>query len=103
MDILALVLACVLGFGIACVIFSFILAKSNDIGNSVGFASQYTIGISYDISKDKLSDDEIDSFGYGYIRNEDRNRDNEPDFDKEVERSLQLNEDNHGWNSKFIR
>ena len=45
MDILALVLACVLGFGIACVIFSFILAKSNDIGNSVGSASQYTIGI----------------------------------------------------------
>lgn len=102
MDILALVLACILGFGIVCVIFSFILAKSNDIGNSVGSASQYTIGISYERSKDKLSDDEIDSFGHGYIRNEDRNRDNEPDVDQKVEQApSRLN--NKGWDSKFTR
>lgn len=87
MNILLLVLACGLGFGLACVIFSFILAKSNDIGNSVGSASQYTFGISYDISRDKLSDDEKDSFGLGYIQEEDRNRENEPEFDKPVEQS----------------
>lgn len=102
MDILALVLACILGFGIVCVIFSFILAKSNDIGNSVGSASQYTIGISYERSKDKLSDDEIDSFGYGYIHNEDRNRENEPDFDEPVEQAMPKTE-NIGWNSRYTR
>lgn len=102
MDILAIILACSLGYGIVFVVFSFVLAKSNDIGNSVGSSDQYTIGIVYDITKDKLNDDEIDSFGHGYIRNEDRNRDNEPDVDQKVEQApSRLN--NKGWDSRFTR
>ena len=78
MDILALILAFGLGYG------------------------RYTIGIAYDVSRDKLSDDEIDSFGNGYIRNEDRIRNNEPDVEQLVEQTLSK-PDNLGWNSKSTR
>ncbi len=102
MDILALILAFGLGYGIVFVIFSYVLDKSNDIGNNVGSADRYTIGIAYDVSRDKLSDDEIDSFGNGYIRNEDRIRNNEPDVEQLVEQTLSK-PDNLGWNSKSTR
>ena len=101
MDILALILAFGLGYGIVFVIFSYVLDKSNDIGNNVGSADRYTIGIAYDVSRDKLSDDEIDSFGNGYIRNEDRIRNNEPDVEQLVEQTLSK-PDNLGWNSKLF-
>lgn len=84
MDILALILAIGLGFGLACLIFASLLSKSNDIGNSVGEAGRYTVGISYDRSVDKLKKNEVDTFGLGYFRAEELNKP-EPASEKPVE------------------
>ncbi|MBR1798064.1 MAG: hypothetical protein IJ757_08690 [Clostridiales bacterium] len=85
MDILALILSCGLGFGLACVVLARTLAKSNDVGNSVGKYSDYTAGINYDITRDKLSYQEIDVFVHEYITAEDREPDGR-DLDAKVER-----------------
>ncbi len=45
MGVLSFVLAIGLGFGLACLIFASLLSKSNDIGNSIGDAAHYTVGI----------------------------------------------------------
>ena len=71
MDILALIIAAGLGFGLSCLIFSVLLSRSNDIGNSVGTASKYTVGIDYDMRTNNLSNDELKSFGKGYISEDD--------------------------------
>lgn len=86
MGVLALVLAIGLGFGLACLIFASLLAKSNDIGNSIASSSRYSAGINYDRSRDKLKKDEKDSFTAGYIHQEDYNP-NEPASQKLVEQT----------------
>lgn len=87
MGILAFILSIGLGFGLACLIFASILAKSNDIGNNMAEASRYTPGIDYDRSRDKLNKSERDSFTTGYIHAEDIDP-NEPLGEKPVEQSL---------------
>lgn len=72
MDILALIIALGLGFGMSCFIFASLLSKSNDIGNNVGEYSRYTFGIEYDMRTNNLTDDEVKTFGRGYITEEDR-------------------------------
>jgi hypothetical protein len=84
MGVLSFVLAIGLGFGLACLIFASLLSKSNDIGNSIGDAAHYTVGISYDRSVDRLKRDERDTFGTGYFREEELNRP-EPESNKLVE------------------
>ena len=79
MDILALIIALGLGFGLSCFLFASLLSKSNDIGNNVGEASWYTVGIEYDITTNNLSDAEVKSFGRDYITEEDRTG-TEPDM-----------------------
>lgn len=79
MNILALIIALGLGFGLSCFLFASLLSGSNDIGNNVGEASRYTVGIEYDITTNNLSDAEVKSFGRGYITEEDRTR-IEPDM-----------------------
>ncbi len=86
MGVLALVLAIGLGFGLACLIFASLLAKSNDIGNSIASSSRYSAGINYDRSRDKLKKDEKDSFTVGYIHKEDYDP-NEPASQKLVEQT----------------
>lgn len=86
MGVLALVLAIGLGFGLACLIFASLLAKSNDIGNSIASSSRYSVGINYDRSRDKLKKDEKDSFTVGYIHQEDYNP-NEPASQKLVDQT----------------
>ena len=86
MGVLAFILAIGLGFGLACLIFASILAKSNDIGNSVASSGRYSVGISYDRSLDKLKKDEKESFTTGYIHPEDYNP-NEPAGEKLVEQT----------------
>lgn len=72
MVILALIIALGLGSGLSCFLFASILSKSNDIGNTVGEYSKYTVGIDYDMRTNNLTDDEVKSFGRGYITEEDR-------------------------------
>jgi hypothetical protein len=79
MDILALIIALGLGFGLSCFLFASLLSRSNDIGNNVGEASRYTVGIEYDITTNNLSDAEVKSFGRDYITEEDRTG-TEPDM-----------------------
>ncbi len=86
MGFLALVLSIGLGFGLACWIFATLLAKSNDIGNSIADAACYTTGIDYDRSRDKLKKEERESFSMGYIHAEDVNP-NEPAGEKLVEQT----------------
>ena len=86
MGVLALVLAIGLGFGLACLIFASLLAKSNDIGNSIASSSRYSAGINYDRSRDKLKKDEKDSFTVGYIHKEDYDP-NEPASQKLVDQT----------------
>lgn len=70
MDIIALVIALGLGFGLSVLIFSALLLRSNDIGNEVGSDFQYTFGIDYEIRRNNLSADEASSFGSGYMTEE---------------------------------
>ena len=84
MGVLSFVLAIGLGFGLACLIFASLLSKSNDIGNSIGDAAHYTVGISSDRSVDRLKRDERETFGTGYFREEELNRP-EPESNKLVE------------------
>ena len=86
MGVFALILAIGLGFGLACLIFASILAKSNDIGNSIADSSRYSIGISYDRNRDKLNKAERETFTSGYIHPEDYNP-NEPAGEKLVEQT----------------
>lgn len=85
MEVLALVLAIGLGFGLACFIFATLLAKSNDIGNSIGKVSHYSNGIYYDRNQNKLKNNEKETFGLGYFREDDQNRRPESAYDKLVE------------------
>ncbi len=84
MGVLAFILAIGLGFGLACLIFASLLSKSNDIGNSIGEAGRYTIGISYDRCADKMKKNEVDVFGNGYFRDEDFSK-SQPVSDRLVE------------------
>ena len=84
MDFLAFVLALGLGFGLACLIFASLLAKSNDIGNSIGQASLYSGDVVFDRREDRINRDAKETFGLGYIRPEDRKHD-EPRSDLKVE------------------
>lgn len=86
MGVLAFILAIGLGFGLACLIFASLLAKSNYIGNSVASSGRYSIGINYDRSRDKLKKDEKESFTVGYIHKEDYNP-NEPASEKLVDQT----------------
>jgi hypothetical protein len=86
MGVLAFLLAIGLGFGLACLIFASILAKSNDIGNSVASSGRYSVGISYDRSRDKLNRNERETFTTGYIHPEDYNP-NEPASEKPVDQT----------------
>lgn len=90
MTILALLLSIGLGFGLACFIFASLLAKSNDIGNSVGEVGHYSLGISYDRTQDKMKDKERENFALGYFREEDQNKKPEPAYDKLVEQSANV-------------
>ena len=56
MGILALILSVGLGFGLACFIFATLLAKSNDIGNSIGEVAHYSVGITYDLNLNKMKE-----------------------------------------------
>ena len=89
MGVLSFVLAIGLGFGLACLIFASLLSKSNDIGNSIGDAAHYTVGISYDRSVDRLKRDERDTFGTGYFRDEELAKP-EPDSNKLVEKKSNI-------------
>ena len=102
MDILAMLLAIGLGFGLACLIFATILSKSNDIGNSIGEVSKYSNGIYYDQTADKLKNSTaIDSFGLSYITKDDRSG-VVPPTEKKVEQPAVEPRD-LGWNSDKIR
>lgn len=46
--LISLILAIGVGFGTACLIFASLLYKSNNLGDSIGKADLYTIGIQYD-------------------------------------------------------
>ncbi|MBR3462469.1 MAG: hypothetical protein IKH20_07320 [Clostridiales bacterium] len=93
MDFFALILAIGVGFGTACFIFASLLIKSNDIGNSIGSAYHYSRGVSFDRREDKISSSVRESFGMGYIREEERNA-YKPGSDKKVEASvIQQSED----------
>ena len=93
MDFFALILAIGVGFGTACFIFASLLIKSNDIGNSIGSAYHYSSRVSFDRREDKISSSVRESFGMGYIREEDRNA-YKPGSDKKVEASvIQQSED----------
>ena len=74
MIILALLFACGLGFGLALLLFSILLEKSNDIGNSVGSYTKYTAGITYDILRNEMTGKELEDFGKDYISKEDKER-----------------------------
>ena len=87
MTVLALILAAGVGFGLACFIFASLLAKSNDIGNSIGEASHYSLGIAYDRTQDKMKKEETETFGLGYFREEDQKKITEPAEDKPVEQT----------------
>ncbi len=87
MGVFALILAIGVGFGTACFIFASLLIKSNDIGNSIGSAYHYSSGVSFDRREDKISNSVRDSFGLGYIRDEERNA-YKPGSDKKVEASV---------------
>ena len=87
MGVFAFILAAGVGFGTACFIFASLLMKSNDIGNSIGSAYHYSNGVLFDRREDKISNSVRDSFGLGYIRNEERNA-YKPGSDKKVEASV---------------
>lgn len=66
----ALILAIGLGFGISCHIFASILSKSNDIGNSVGEASQYDAKVKYDRSMHGMDEYQDKEFREKYLCDE---------------------------------
>ena len=96
MAILALILAIGLGFGLACFIFASLLTKSNDIGNSIGEASHYTVGITYDRTVNKMSKDERNNFALSYFRNDEEKAKSEPASDKMVEQKENMYNMSHG-------
>jgi len=79
------------GFALACLIFSFFLPKSNDIGNSIGVAEDFKLDVSFDTCKDlelkALETSEVYYFCAGHCVNIDSGIE-EPDPDKLVERML---------------
>ena len=90
MGILALILSVGLGFGLACLIFATLLAKSNDIGNSIGEVAYYSVGITYDLNRNKMKDSEKETFALGYFREEEKNKKVVPASDKLVEQSANV-------------
>ena len=84
MGVIAFILSVGVGFGLACLIFASILSKSNDIGNSIGSASNYSGGVVFDRRADRMKKDERESFALSYTR-DDRYVDNGPAADKKVE------------------
>ena len=65
---LAIILAPGLGFGLVCFIFAHLLAKSNDIGDSIGDAAFYTDGVNFDTRMDRISKAEKENFAFTYSR-----------------------------------
>ena len=90
MGILALILSIGLGFGLACLIFASLLAKSNDIGNSIGEASHYTGGVIFDRRQDRIKKSEKDTFAIGYCRMDERSGRVEPASDRMVEQNEKM-------------
>ena len=70
MGVIAFLLSIGVGFGLACLIFASILSKSNDIGNSIGSASNYTGGPVFDRRSDRMKKEERESFAISYTRDE---------------------------------
>lgn len=87
MGILSFILSIGLGFGLACLIFASLLSKSNDIGNSIGEASHYTTGVTFDRRQDKIKKSEKDTFAIGYCRVDEQRKWKEPASDKMVEQT----------------
>ena len=68
--VLSLILAIGLGFGLSCHIFASILAKSNDIGNSVGEPSQYKAEVKYDRTMHRMDEFQKKEFTQKYLNDE---------------------------------
>ena len=81
---ISVILSIGIGFGLACLIFANLLAKSNDIGNSIGSASQYSRGVVFDRRVDRMKKDERENFGLSYM-NDEKYIDKGPAADKKVE------------------
>ena len=90
MSIFALILSIGLGFGLACLIFASLLAKSNDIGNSIGEASHYTAGVTFDRRQDQIKKSEKDTFAIGYCRVDEQLQKIEPASDRLVEQKEKM-------------
>ena len=88
MNVLALVLAIGLGFGVSCLIFASLLSNSNDIGNSVGSVSSYAERPNFDRSAHRITPEEEREFIQEYIKGDEYFKDeiekakSEPDPDK---------------------
>lgn len=85
MSVFAFILAIGLGFGLSCLIFASLLSKSNDIGNSIGEASHYSAGATFDRVVNKMPSKERENFALGYFRNEEENAKSVPASDKLVQ------------------
>ncbi|MBR4556857.1 MAG: hypothetical protein IKO15_05175 [Clostridiales bacterium] len=82
---ISVILSIGIGFGLACLIFANLLAKSNDIGNSIGSASQYSRGVVFDRRVDRMKKEERENFALSYTTNDERYIDKGPAADKKVE------------------
>jgi len=101
MLVLCIILSIGLGYGISCFLFATLLERSNDIGNTIGEASRYTVGISYNNTRNEMKADEAEKFGTWYITDEDRKLAMPPE-EGQVRQSPQ-GQRNIGWNSRFTR
>lgn len=61
-NIISFLFAIGLGFGLSCWIFGTILEKSNNIGDSKGNKSDYKAYARFDVRRDKMSNNERDTF-----------------------------------------
>lgn len=68
MDILALIIAIGLGFGLSCWILGRKLDESNNIGDSTGSRFQYSADVHFTVSKDRLSNRDRESFCSDYAK-----------------------------------
>lgn len=67
-DVIAFVIALGFGFGLSLWIFSTVLEKSNNIGDSVGGRSAYKAYAKFTVRRDKMSNVDRDCFLHQYAR-----------------------------------